>query len=387
METTVTALLFGPGLPATGQRCTLVATATQVAASWPGAPAPVACALAKVAFAEVGFGKPGLELKWAAHSDGGAASASPSAAANTSADSWLVHVLDPAAATALRTRADWAALPALAQLHRQQQRQRSRRRLGWVGIALLLLSPVLLLLLFLSQAGRLADAITARIPVAQEAKLGREAFQSMRDSLKLQDTGEAREVVTAIGRQLTQGSRYGYEFHVAEDPSLNAFALPGGIVVVNTGLLAATRRPEELAGVLAHEVQHVELRHGTAAIVKDLGWRMLWAWFTGDWGGSLAGQAAAELGSLKFSRDAEAAADQHGFDALVRAGIDPGGMPDFFATMAKQAPDAPASFLSTHPLSTDREQALRTRLSTVAGRHFVPLATTLNVPRWPLAAP
>ncbi len=373
-------LLFGPGLPATGQRGTLRPAADHIEISWSdtGATAEAAerdfdggsitCAIGELAFAEVGFGKPGLELKWT----------------DDRGELWLAHVLDPAAATALRTRADWSALPSLAQLNRQQQRLRSRRRLGWAAIGLLVLSPVLLLLLFLSQAGRVADAITARIPIEQEVRLGREAFESMRGTLKLQGKSPAQEVVANIGGRLTTGSRYQYEFHGAEDASLNAFALPGGIVVVNTGLLAATKRPEELAGVLAHEVQHVELRHGTAAIVKDLGWRMLWAWFSGDWGGSLAGQAAAELGSLKFSRDAETAADQAGFDALVRAGMDPSGMPDFFAIMAKQAPDAPAGFLSTHPLSTDREQALRGRLSTVAGRQFTPLMATLDLPGWPL---
>jgi predicted Zn-dependent protease len=195
----------------------------------------------------------------------------------------------------------------------------------------------------------------------------------MRGTLKLVDTGDAHEAVVDIGRQLTAGSRYTYEFHVVGDATLNAFALPGGIVVVHTGLIAATRRPEELAGVLAHEVQHVELRHGTSAIVKDLGWRVLWTWFTGDWGGTLAGQAAAQLGSLKFSRDAESAADQAGFDTLVRAGIDPSGMPDFFAIMAKQAGDAPAAFLSTHPLSTAREQALRQRLTELPAKPFTPL--------------
>lgn len=375
MDTTVAALVFGPGLPATGQRGSLRADGHRIEVSWPDCAAPVACATADLVFSEVGFGKPGLGLQWNA-----------GAMAGNAGSVWLAHVLDPAAAATLRNRADWAALPALQRLTGQQRQHHTRRRVAWVALGLLLLSPLLLLALFLSQASRLADLVTERIPVADEVRLGRQAFESMRGSLKLIDQGPAQEVVEDIGRKLTVGSRYRYEFHVAEDAALNAFALPGGIVVVNTGLLAATRRPEELAGVLAHEVQHVELRHGTAAIVKDLGWRMLWAWFSGDWGGSLAGQAAAELGSLKFSRDAETAADHSGFDALVRADIDPSGMADFFATMAQQSPEAPAGFLSTHPLSTDREEALRSRLSTVAGRHFTPLATSLELSGWPLPA-
>lgn len=372
METQVDALLFGPGLPATGQRGSLRAAADHIEISWSGS-GPIAavaeadfdgesvtCALGDVAFAEVGFGKPGLELRWTAHGSAGE-------------EVWLAHVLDPVAAAALRKRADWAALPALARLNRQQQRKQTQRLLGWMAVGALVLSPLLLVVLFLTQASRVADAITERIPIAQEVRLGREAFNAMRGDLKLVDRSPAQKVVAELGSRLTQGSRYHYEFHVVEDPTLNAFALPGGIVVVHTGLLAATKRPEELAGVLAHEVQHVELRHGTSALVKEAGWRLLWAWFTGDFGSTAAAQAAAELGSLKFSRDAESAADAAGFAALVNAGIDPSGMAEFFATMGRQAPDAPAAFLSTHPLSKDREQALRQRLAELPERTFVPL--------------
>src|SRR5688572_15777239 len=140
--------------------------------------------------------------------------------------------------------------------------------------------------------------------------------------------------------------------------------MPGGVVVVHTGLIAATRRPEELAGVLAHEVQHVELRHSLRGLIKDLGLRGLWSYATGDLGGTVAGQAALELTSLRFSRDDEREADGHGLDAMIAAGIDPAGMPDFFRVMAEKSGDAPAAFLSTHPLSEDRERELRQRLET-----------------------
>ena len=385
MDTTIAALLFGPGLPATGQRCTLQAATDHVEVSWSGTGSAsesaedafdgtaVKCAIGDITFAEVGFGKPGLELRWAADANQRANDTTSHGANTGTATHWLVHVLNPADATTLRTRADWAALPSVKRLNQQQRNKRTKRLFGWSAVALLVLSPLLALLLFLSQAARIAEAIAERIPVADEVRLGRQAFESMRGELKLLDTGAAHAAVNHIGRKLTAGSRYTYEFHVVNDATLNAFALPGGIVVVHTGLIAATRRPEELAGVLAHEVQHVELRHGTSAIVKDLGWRVLWTWFTGDWGGTLAGQAAAQLGSLKFSRDAESAADEAGFATLVRVGIDPSGMPDFFATMAKQAGDAPAAFLSTHPLSTAREQALRQRLTELPAKPFTPL--------------
>ena len=349
-------LLFGPGLPATGLRGQLDVPADAVEIAWPGLEAPLRADLSALSFREIGFGRPGLELRWTG-----------------AGGDWLVHVLDPDAAARLCTRTDWAELPALHRLHQQRARGRIRRTLGWSAIALLVLSPLLLGVLLFTQAGRLAAAIAARIPLEQEQQLGRQAFESMRGELRLVDDSPAQRTVEELGQRLSRGSRYRYEFHVADDSTLNAFALPGGIVVVHRGLITATRRPEELAGVLAHEIQHVELRHGTAGLVRELGWRALWTFLSGDWGGTLAGQATAQLGSLKFSRDAESAADMAGFDALVATGIDPSGMADFFATMARQSPASPPAFLSTHPASDDREARLRERIQALGAREFEPL--------------
>ncbi len=159
---------------------------------------------------------------------------------------------------------------------------------------------MLLLLLLLWQADRIASAIADRIPVQQEQQFGRRVFASMQRSLKLQDSGKDAALVKKLGARLTAGSRFQYEFHVADDAAINAFALPGGVIVVHTGLIRATRRPEELAGVLAHEVQHVEQRHSLKAVIKETGLRGLWAAASGDLGGTLAGQAAVQLGSLRF---------------------------------------------------------------------------------------
>jgi predicted Zn-dependent protease len=82
--------------------------------------------------------------------------------------------------------------------------------------------------------------------------------------------------------------------------------------VVNTGLVAATRRPEELAGVLAHEIQHVELRHSLKGIIKHSGLSGLWMFATGDIGSGMAGDTATRVLSLRFSREAEREADTRG---------------------------------------------------------------------------
>lgn len=316
----------------------------------------VRASLADVTLREAGFDERGLELTW-----------------TSGADRWVVHVLDAESARALLATPALTATPVAGALLNRKRRTTAGRSLGWSLLIAFVLLPAVLLLLFVLNSNRIAGWIAGRIPIEQEVGIGRQAFEGMRAELKLKDTGAAFEAVRAIGARLTKGSKYTYEFHVAEDTAVNAFALPGGVIVVNTGLIDLTARPEELAGVLAHEVQHVELRHSVRAMVKGLGLRALFALATGDIGGSLIGEAVVGMTDLKFSRDDESEADRLGLDSLIEAGIDPSGMPAFFEKMGKQAGEAPIAFVSSHPSSADRDAALRARLS-ATDRTFTPLA-------------
>ena len=301
-----------------------------------------------------GFDGRGLELSW-----------------NSGGETWVVHVLDGNAARRLLSATPLASTPNAGALL-NNRRGSAVRTLGWGLLAAFILLPVVLLVVFVANSNRIAGGIADRIPIEQEVSIGRQTFEGMRPRLTLENAGAAYQAVNAIGTRLTKGCRFRYEFHVAKDTSLNAFALPGGVIVVHTALIEATARPEELAGVLAHEVQHVERRHSLRGIVKDLGLRGLVAFVAGDLTGSLVGEAAVGLTSLKFSRDGEREADQAGFDALIAAGIDPSGMPSFFETMRRQAKDGAVAFVSTHPSSADREAALRER-SRAATTAFTPL--------------
>lgn len=319
--------------------------------------------LADLRLREVGAVQAGLEFAW-----------------DSEAGIRAVHVFDAAALKMLRTNAAFQARPQMAALEAERRRGAVGRGFGWTALAVFLSLPVLLLLVFLWQADRIARAVAEQIPIEQERKVGEQAFASMRGTLSLQESGPAYEAVQALGLRLVQTGKFRYQFHVANDAAVNAFAIPGGIIVVHTGLIASTRRPEELAGVLAHEVQHVEQRHSLQALVKNLGLRGLWMMVTGDISGGTISQAAIELTSLSFSRDAEERADTAGFDALAAAGIDPRGMADFFAVMANLEGSAtPPPFLSTHPASSDREATLRARESEIAGRSFEPL----RLGHWP----
>jgi beta-barrel assembly-enhancing protease len=286
--------------------------------------------------------------------------------------------LDSVAARRLLALPEFAFAQASA-LKRKRRRSIVARTIGWSLISLFVLLPAILLALLFLNSNQFAGWIADRIPIEQEVAMGKQAFSGMRGNLQLRDSGPAYDAAQAIVAQLTKRSRYRYEVHVTKDDTLNAFAMPGGIVVIHSGLIAATKRPEELAGVLAHEVQHVELRHSIRGMVKEVGLRGLWSIVTGDIGATVAGRAALEMTSLKFSRDDETEADHKGFDALVDAGIDPSGMSAFFKTMSEQSVDAPAAFLSTHPLSVDREKDLQQRMQKLQRRDFVPL----NLGVWP----
>ncbi|HWL63941.1 MAG TPA: M48 family metallopeptidase [Steroidobacteraceae bacterium] len=342
-EAPIAARLFGCGTPPTGEEAQLTFWSSQVEVRSARGVQRVPLAILRAR--EVVSAEAGLELSWDAR--GG---------------SCALQVFSPAAIARLRSHPLLREMAQMARLRASRMRSRAWRTVAVALLGLFVLLPVLALLAFLWQADRIAGAIAGRIPVAREQQLGRQVFARMRDSLKLQEQGESLLLVRSLGERLTRESRFRYEFHVAADPAINAFALPGGIIVVHTGLIEATRSPDELAGVLAHEVQHVELRHGLKGLVKQLGLRGLWAAFTGDAGGTLAGEAAVQLGSLRFSRAAELQADAGGFDALVARGFDPRGMVDFFGTMEKAAGATPPPWLSSHPTSAERQQALQARL-------------------------
>lgn len=358
----IAARAFGGNVPATGEPAQVAIVSDQLQVRSGGATFSIPIAAVRVR--EVGAGRAGIELGWD-EPDGAR----------------LVHVFDEAGKRALLEDAALNRLPQTQAFRADRRRSAIRRAAGWSAITTFLLLPLLALLIFVWQADRIAMLVAERISIAQETELGEQAFASMRSSLQLQDAGTAHDVVHTLGKRLTTGSRYSYRFYVSKDDAVNAFALPGGIIVVNTGLIAASRRSEELAGVLAHEVQHVERRHGLHGMVKNLGLRGLWLLFTGDLGGTQVSRAALELTALKFSRNAEVEADLRGFDALVQESIDPGGMVAFFATLAERGGATPPALLSSHPASEQRQETLRLRHAKLGGRTFPPLQTGEWPPR------
>ncbi len=277
-------------------------------------------------------------------------------------------LIDEAAVGPLR-----AVAPALFAGGEGVRRRSSRRFL--VGITLLALVPLLVVVALLASLDHLTDRVVARIPPSVERQIGAAVLARTRLEGRLIDQGPAFEAVQAIGRRLARPGET-LEFHLTERPEINAFAAPGGVVVVNSGLLKRAASAEEVAGVLAHEIAHVELRHSLRQIVRSAGLRVIFGALAGDY--DALGGWAAQLGELKFSRDAEREADRRGLERLAEARVDPAGMLRFFETLEKaeaggKAGQLPA-LLSTHPATQERIIWLREATTTAGGGPVEPLA-------------
>jgi len=210
----------------------------------------------------------------------------------------------------------------------------------------------------------LAARVAARVPVEWEERLGRSLVAQLApDGLRCDDPERQWAVQQIVDRLVAAGPPVPYTFRIAivDDSMVNALAAPGGYIVVYRGLLQETQTPEELAGVLAHEIQHVVQRHGTQAVLEEVPLRLVVAAVTGDAG--RAGRAlgvAATLGRLRYRRRDEAAADRAGMRMLQEARIAPDGMIRFFTRLDEQSKDVPAlvAYLSTHPRNAARIAAL-----------------------------
>jgi Zn-dependent protease with chaperone function len=245
----------------------------------------------------------------------------------------------------------------------QQQGVERRFRLGWALLSGLFLIPFFLLGLLYLQQDTVAAWLIQRIPAQQEARIGEVVLAQSRLTMQLIESGPSVEALGRLGAKLTTDSLHHYRWFVANNKEINAFAAPGGIVVVNAGLLRAVSSPEELAGVLAHEIAHVELRHSLKGIAKSLGLRTLATLALGDYGGTALAEGMKHLAELGFSREAELEADQEGLRRLVAAGIDPQGMVRFFELLEKEQQLAPPQFLSTHPATAERMAALKSEIA------------------------
>ena len=207
----------------------------------------------------------------------------------------------------------------------------------------------------------------------QDVEIGRQSAAEAERQLPLLNDRRVEGYATEIIRRLAAaapGAKYPYQIRVVNASDINAFSLPGGFMYVNRGLIEAARTEPELAAVLAHEMAHVALRHGThqasKAYMTQAGIGILGGLLGRGGNPSQVFQVIGGLGLnalfLKFSRDDEYQADTVGAQIMARAGYDPRSMADFFQVLRNQQKSDPgrlATFFSDHPAAADRETRIR----------------------------
>ena len=204
----------------------------------------------------------------------------------------------------------------------------------------------------------------------QDVQLGQATASQVRARMMVIRNPVLNAYVNRVGRRLVasreaQESGFPFTFEVVADSSINAFALPGGPMFINTGLLRAVDNEAQLAGVMGHEMSHVILRHGTNQASKSRLVELPALLGSQVAGGSLVGQLT-QLGLglgansvlLKFSRTAESQADLMGSHLMAEAGYDPMQMARFFEKLNQQGGGHPIQFLSDHPNPDNRERAI-----------------------------
>jgi len=211
----------------------------------------------------------------------------------------------------------------------------------------------------------LAELATPFVPTSWETALGKSVAPQLAP-VGLQCTnGRLRDSVDKLVARLAAArpaSPYSFQVTIVDSPVFNAFAAPGGYIVIHRRLLESTETPEELAGVLAHEMQHILQRHATKALIRHLSMAAIVAAVFGDVSGigAFAVQGARTLTTLHYSRENEAEADREGMHLLQAARINPAGMIRFFETLKAQTRGAePPAYLSTHPETDERITRLK----------------------------
>ena len=246
---------------------------------------------------------------------------------------------------------------------------------------------------------------SSSLTIDDEYRIGLQVVRQLRDEGQIIEDPEATEYLNSLGSrivaQASGDSAQRFSFFFVRDDSINAFALPGGFIGVNYGLVLATRNESQLAGVLAHEIAHVTQRHiarrihsqgrQSIATMAAILAAILVGAATGSSDAALGGisvaQGAAMQQQINFTRANENEADRVGMGFLASAGFDPYGMPDFFETIGRRTTitagnrDALPEILQSHPVAANRIAESRARAAQFKDVHPSPESVSYSVTR------
>ncbi|HUQ84142.1 MAG TPA: M48 family metallopeptidase [Gemmatimonadaceae bacterium] len=215
------------------------------------------------------------------------------------------------------------------------------------------------------------------ISTQQEVQMGTEYAQQINSQLPIVKDPEVQRYINVLGdsiAKLADDRRLDWQFFVVNANEVNAFAVPGGYIYVNRGLIERAQRMDQLAGVLGHEIGHVIRRHSVQQMEKAQGANVgvTLACVLTSVCNNQAAAAAINVGGgalfAKFSRDDEAEADAEGVKNVVRAGIDPRGIPEMFQILLNERERSPSSvsaWFATHPLEEDRIHSTQAQIAKI----------------------
>lgn len=228
---------------------------------------------------------------------------------------------------------------------------------GWKVMSGLIALTLLLFALFAFViVPNSASLIAGQIPRSFETKLGENGYQVFMTTAE--EDAKRSSLVNRFAQQIDFDTDYPIRITVVKSAEVNAFALPGGRIVIFSGLLDKMGSAEELAGLLGHEVGHVKLRHGLKAQMRSLSTYLFFSLLLSDVNGVTAAlmDNAKMLSNLSYSRKLEHQADEEALAVLQKNHISQSGMVDLFRTLQGVAGEEPEflKFLSSHPLTQNR---------------------------------
>jgi beta-barrel assembly-enhancing protease len=349
------ALCFGSDLSAEGTPCHAVVIPDGIAVELPGF-APERVAFTSLTVDSGGFDHDHLVLRWL----------------HNGFDRRL-YLKDAGVIVAFRRLAPLHLSAAVEQTVDAVRRGRRRRR---TVLAIALASTVAAVLALWFGFDALVAVAVNRIPVGWEQEIGEAARRQFLENQSIVEGGPAVEAVNEITRRLVESiphTPYQFQVTVVRNNVVNAFALPGGYVIVYTGLMKTATGPDEVAGVLSHELNHVLLRHALKRVVKNVGFVAIVTIVAGGQEAvmRLLRRLIIELTTLRFSREQEMEADLSGLRLLQQAKVSPAGLIVFFERLSSREQPA-VELLSTHPMSTARAERLKSEAAALGPPPIVP---------------
>ncbi len=248
----------------------------------------------------------------------------------------------------------------------------------WLSIIGFFVAVILCIFIFRKV---MVKGVANQVPQSWEREIGDKLFLQVKAEYKLIEdsaliaelTQTLQPLVNAVG-----DTSFHFKFYIANNPTMNAFAMPGGNVVIHSGIIQKAASWEELMGVLAHELSHCTQRHHVRSIISNLGIYVVLSSFVGDASaimGTLA-QASGSLTSLKTSREYETESDETGWEYLLKAKINPEGMIGMFKKLQKEYPEDKdteelTSLVSSHPAIGERIELLSKKKNELKNQEFI----------------